>query len=1530
MSSWDTLDDLVIKNDDPKVTNAFKEQEICLAKDSDNADRKDDRSIILLSKNDTVSQVQEEENGSIVVAADFTEDNVELTEVLNRFKTEYENIISEFADVEIFLISLDGLLIELTAHTYLNWTLGGQTIVIAKQIEIILKQLTDIGGKFKLIWFTNLAVMYAKDTVLNFLHSFVAAYLLQSKWASFVVNISSPADSVWSNYIRELTPSFIIIGVADVSEKVVAEDGLGFKKMLASIAIQTLALTTPVVYLNETNRNIDLSSCKNISHLWAQVIGNCKKNSKLQKDCDLLSSAVLISSLICEYRGMERRYLVESPASNKSKDFIKFQRTLLSSCSALLDSLDLEHHSLCFSLIDLWDGLLINGIYNAIKSGVKIPSCIQKKLASLHQTACLELSLEVDTEDALFGPVVKKELDFKCFPLLPIDCALLRKYAPEIQSKIQDYYTETEPLTFANFSSCSHWRFDIIEESYGMSEPPTDEIHKYVNRSRQKLSAWYELFAESLEGRGTGLLVDFTRTPRSFAARNDQNDKKKNKEKQQWQQKSKGGSNVKNGGKSKKEMILEANKNKKHEKLVEDEKRMIRFALQQGKNATFILERLVDKVELDSSKAICAYEQVLRLVDNISELEGRDFLEKRRVQAVPIMHKLKNLFTVYWRHLNDKQKEYITDLWESLGFEKKKKQTAFSEGKLTLNMNMVYYQLAYAGEVIDIQSDPQKDDRVTGFLPDAWQRAMLDVIDRNNSVIVIAPTSAGKTFVSYYCIERILRQSDDDMVVYVSPSKALLNQVCGSVYARFHNKTLSGGKSLFGFRTMEYEENPWNCQVLITLPECLEILLLSTNPQLQAVVAKIKYVIFDEVHCISASSNAQIWEHLLLLIRCPFLALSATISNATVFHRWLQSVEKSKTVEGSRLRKVELITYGERYSELELSMLRISSADNAGKEDGSSVNSMIEHFMPYGVYKPTKLSMFGIPDDQQLTARQILDLYYALAEVDQVVKDEFEPCKFFNYKSEGEKVWLTRKDIRRLEHALKSRFLEWLKENPKKVEHVLQKIRTNVACELDYRSTPFDQQATAMKSISPLILELRDKNLLPAICFNENRRICEKLAVQLCSHLETLQINFEMSPEYKKYEIKDEDKFIKMAKRKRDVATKEKKKSKAKDKFERAEEEEQENNDQDADDYDPLAAKKLRLNMILEKFKLHVRPRDEILYDKLTGRMLKNNGATRDDVKLLLRLFDRGIGFHHSGLRSVDRGAVEILFRSEISQEVENQLKLYTLFSVQVLRFLNLLDEKGELNGLASVVCSLAANEPGNLIFAHLLQNGVFHRMCEDQAVSREQIKIQLLIIFAHLFTNVRLPLYWNPSDKKSYPSNTESKIFLEPVSDDCKLHIEKYNKKVENLYRGFMQMACPNNNFQGEVFSFMGHSDSSVSLFSSNIVHPIHDCLLFDEAFIPARALRPVDHRGREIFLNAYAIDFWHLQSWEPLEKNNGISQNKVWFLIHDFTETLIKIKKALLIVGRSKDPFVSIMEELANEYDKKFHVAFAMKKTD
>lgn len=66
-------------------------------------------------------------------------------------------------------------------------------------------------------------------------------------------------------------------------------------------------------------------------------------------------------------------------------------------------------------------------------------------------------------------------------------------------------------------------------------------------------------------------------------------------------------------------------------------------------------------------------------------------------------------------------------------------------------------QLEHGGPYMDRRFGSQPDIRVP-FEPDAWQRDVLDCIDADESVLVIAPTSAGKTFISFYAMKKNTRR----------------------------------------------------------------------------------------------------------------------------------------------------------------------------------------------------------------------------------------------------------------------------------------------------------------------------------------------------------------------------------------------------------------------------------------------------------------------------------------------------------------------------------------------------------------------------------------------------------------------------------------------------------------------------------------------------------------------------------------------------------------------------------------------------
>ncbi|EJW03061.1 hypothetical protein EDEG_02540 [Edhazardia aedis USNM 41457] len=270
----------------------------------------------------------------------------------------------------------------------------------------------------------------------------------------------------------------------------------------------------------------------------------------------------------------------------------------------------------------------------------------------------------------------------------------------------------------------------------------------------------------------------------------------------------------------------------------------------------------------------------------------------------------------------------------------------------------LYIQLKYAGDKLKRTLNSKKDPRVV-FTPDGWQVNLLNLVDRGSSAVVCAPTSSGKTFICFYAIEKVLRQSDNDIVIFCLPTKALLNQVRADIYARFSNKSYKSSKVLQGVCMKDFDVDPFTCQVLVTVPSMLETILkvlhkkniTNRHPGKQSLESKdakknvlrknkkiqdeedlihaelmkdprwseqpfdiklsdIKYIIIDEVHKIGSLEMGASIERVVHLSPCPMLVLSATLGNLEGFFKWMKLIEHKKG------RKCELVVHKERYCEL--------------------------------------------------------------------------------------------------------------------------------------------------------------------------------------------------------------------------------------------------------------------------------------------------------------------------------------------------------------------------------------------------------------------------------------------------------------------------------------------------------------------------------------------------------------------------------------------------------------------------------------
>lgn len=167
--------------------------------------------------------------------------------------------------------------------------------------------------------------------------------------------------------------------------------------------------------------------------------------------------------------------------------------------------------------------------------------------------------------------------------------------------------------------------------------------------------------------------------------------------------------------------------------------------------------------------------------------------------------------------------------------------------------------------------------RYRGIELDRFQVEAIEAIQRHDTVIVAAPTGAGKTVIAEYAIETYLREGR--RIIYTAPVKALSNQ-------KFRDFGAAWGDQI-GIVTGDVSINP-NAPVLIMTTEIFRNTVFDDPERLHDV----EYVILDEIHYINDIQRGTVWEESLIFApqHIGFICLSATVPNLTEFADWIREV----------------------------------------------------------------------------------------------------------------------------------------------------------------------------------------------------------------------------------------------------------------------------------------------------------------------------------------------------------------------------------------------------------------------------------------------------------------------------------------------------------------------------------------------------------------------------------------------------------------------------------------------------------------
>src|SRR3954470_14211110 len=177
---------------------------------------------------------------------------------------------------------------------------------------------------------------------------------------------------------------------------------------------------------------------------------------------------------------------------------------------------------------------------------------------------------------------------------------------------------------------------------------------------------------------------------------------------------------------------------------------------------------------------------------------------------------------------------------------------------------------------------------------DPFQMEACAALEGGRSVLVAAPTGAGKTVVGEFAVHLAL--AEGRKCFYTTPIKALSNQKYADLVGRYGAKAvglLTGDSSVNG-----------NAPIVVMTTEVLRNMLYAGSSTIDG----LGYVVMDEVHYLADRFRGAVWEEVILHLPdwVRLISLSATVSNAEEFGDWLVEVRGDTTVVVDEHRPVPL------------------------------------------------------------------------------------------------------------------------------------------------------------------------------------------------------------------------------------------------------------------------------------------------------------------------------------------------------------------------------------------------------------------------------------------------------------------------------------------------------------------------------------------------------------------------------------------------------------------------------------------------